>query len=173
MPTAINTLEGVYDITVTLTDGGGLSIDCAFQVEYTYPLNITFENGVSSACMSNGSGSSCGAPYNVEATGSFTIDNADPFAGAPFKLQGSANGPENEDLEIGYICRIFNNAGTEVASLNAGTDRVYDVNESNTEYLFDGNYTYEIEINNISLNFPPLPPGGSVTQATATIINEP
>jgi hypothetical protein len=172
-PTAINTDAGIYDITVILTDGGGLSIECAFQVEYTYALNITYAGGINSACMTNSSDPSCGNPPTVVSNGSFTIDNADPFEGAPFKLRGNTSGPANTNLEMGYICNIFNDAGTEVASLSTGTSGVSAVNTSNTEDLPDGNYTYEITINNISLNFPPLPASGQVTQATAAIVNEP
>jgi hypothetical protein len=123
--------------------------------------------------MSNGSGSFCGAPPTVEINGGFTIDNANQVTGAPFKLRGNTSGPATTDLEMGYECKIFNNVGVEVASLSTGTSGVADVNSSNTQYLFDGSYTYEIEINNISLNFPGLPVSGSVTQATATIVNQP
>jgi hypothetical protein len=170
-PTQTETPEGEYDIVVTLTDGGGLFIECPFKVRYIYALNIQYADGKNSACMSNGGGV-CGTPPKVVSPGSFTIINADSVEGAPFKLRGSASGPDNPDLEIGYTCRIFNNVGTEVAVLVTGTDTVSENNESETVDLFDGSYTYEITINSISQNFPTLPTEG-VTQATAIIVNEP
>jgi hypothetical protein len=169
-PTDIFTPEGVYEIIVTLTDGGGLFIDCVFEVEYTYALNITFDGGVNSACMTNSSDAACGNPPIVTSLGGFTIDNADPFTGAPFKLQGNTSGPANTDLEISYVLEISDNDNpSNTWTLNAGTQGVADVNTSETVNLPDGDYSYEITIRELSFNFPPS--STSVTQATATILN--
>jgi len=165
-PTQFETPAGVYDITVTLSDGGGLFVDCTFQVEYTYALNITYDGGVSSACMNNNAGDACGNPPQVTTNGGFTIVNA-PFQGAPFKLRGVTSGPGDTDLNISYALEISDNSGV-VANLSTGTIGVPAQNDS-TEvvYLFDESYTFEIEITSLS-TFP-----SNNTQATAIISNQP
>lgn len=171
-PTDIFTPEGVYEIIVTLTDGGGLFIDCVFEVEYTYALNITFDGGIDSACMNNNADPTniCGSPPIVESSGGFTIDNAPQITGTPFKLRGSTSGPANTDLEISYVLEISdNNNPSNTWTLNAGTQGVADINFSEPIELPDGDYSYEITIQVLSFNFPPSSP--SITQATATIMH--
>ena len=168
-PTDIFTPEGVYEIIVTLTDGGGLFVDCVFEVEYTYVLNITFEDGIDSACMTNNSDAACGDPPIVESSGGFTIDNAPQITGTPFQLRGNTSGPANTGLEITYVLEISDNNSSNTWTLNAGTQGVADTNFSETVYLPDGDYSYEITIRDFSGNFPPS--GPSVTQAIATIIH--
>ncbi len=179
-PTDIETPEGVYDITVTLTDGGGLFVECVFKVEYTYALDIEFTGGKNSACMNNNDDDDnpCGNPSIVESTGGFTIDNADAFEGTPFRLRGNTSGPyidpEAENtLEISYVLEISdNNNPNNTWTLNAGTQGVASVNLSDCVNLFDGDYSYVITIQELSFNFPPLPTSGQpITQATATILN--
>ena len=172
-PTEIFTPQGVYEIIVTLTDGGGLFVDCVFQVEYTYALNITFDNNTSSACMNNNAGSNqCGTPPIAVSTGGFTIDNADPINGTPFSLRGDTSGPVNTGLEISYDLVISdNNNPNNTWNLNAATQGVADTNYSETVNLPDGDYSYDITITDLSFSFPPSPPSSAnITQATATIL---
>ena len=158
-----DTPQGDYDIGVILTDGGGESVECNFQITYDYEPDVDFLLNIDSLQMTNQPGGG-GSRLEVE-NGEFTITNA-PAGNIAFQIRGVSSSVNNPAIfSVQYRLQIYDDNGIEVADMQTSTQNAPDSNtNTNPTYLGNGDYTFTITIS--SLNFPITP----LTTALATVI---